>query len=64
MDERFPDRWIGRCGPVGWPPRSLGLTVLDYCLLSWFNSEVYKVKLEDAWHTLIRRIKNDAGVIK
>ncbi|GFW99694.1 uncharacterized protein TNCV_3419251 [Trichonephila clavipes] len=30
----WPDRWIGRQGPVLWPPRSPDLTALDFFLWS------------------------------
>lgn len=30
LDARFPDRWMGRGGPIPWPPRSPDLNVLDY----------------------------------
>lgn len=30
LNEIFGDRWIGRGGPVQWPPRSPDLTPLDY----------------------------------
>ncbi|KYN30080.1 hypothetical protein ALC57_00457 [Trachymyrmex cornetzi] len=30
LDARFPERWIGRDGPIIWPPRSPDLNVLDY----------------------------------
>uniref|UniRef100_A0AAR2KFA0 Tc1-like transposase DDE domain-containing protein n=1 Tax=Pygocentrus nattereri TaxID=42514 RepID=A0AAR2KFA0_PYGNA len=29
LDEQFPGKWIGRRGPVEWPPRSPDLTPLD-----------------------------------
>ena len=29
LDEIFPNRWIGRRGPVEWVPRSPDLTPLD-----------------------------------
>ncbi|KAJ4440129.1 hypothetical protein ANN_08267 [Periplaneta americana] len=29
LNATFPDRWIGRGGPVTWPPRSPDLTALD-----------------------------------
>ncbi|XP_070518829.1 uncharacterized protein [Cardiocondyla obscurior] len=32
LDARFRDRWIGRGGPIIWPPRSPDLTPLDYFL--------------------------------
>ena len=30
LHELFPNRWLGRSGPVSWPPRSPDLTPLDY----------------------------------
>ena len=32
LNESFPNRWLGRGGPVAWPPRSPNLTPLDYYL--------------------------------
>ncbi|KAJ4442849.1 hypothetical protein ANN_04442 [Periplaneta americana] len=32
LDRRFPDRWIGRGGPIAWPPRSPDLNPLDFYL--------------------------------
>ena len=32
LDESFPNHWLGRGGPVAWPPRSPDLTPLDYYL--------------------------------
>lgn len=63
LDETFPGRWIGRGGPINWPPRSPDLTALDYCLWGWFKNEVYKVKV-DTRDALIRRIRNTAANFK
>ncbi|KAJ4430736.1 hypothetical protein ANN_19327 [Periplaneta americana] len=30
VDAKFPNRWIGRSGPVRWPARSRNLTPLDF----------------------------------
>ena len=30
LNETFPDRWIGRDGPITWPPRSPDITSLDF----------------------------------
>jgi hypothetical protein len=30
LDEHYPQRWIGRGGPVAWQPRSPDLNPLDY----------------------------------
>ena len=34
----FPNRWLGRLGPVAWPPRSPDLTPLDYYIWASCNS--------------------------
>ena len=44
LNESFPNRWLGRGGPVAWPPRSPNLTPLDYYI--WGNMKtVYKTKV-------------------
>lgn len=63
LDETFPQRWIGRSGPVNWPPRSPDLTPLDYCLWGWLKNEVYKVKVDNR-DALINRIRNAANDIR
>jgi hypothetical protein len=30
LDDKFPSRWIGRGGPIEWPPRSPDLSPLDF----------------------------------
>jgi hypothetical protein len=30
LDKEFPDSWIGRRGPIPWPPHSPDLTVRDF----------------------------------
>jgi transposase len=42
LSEQYGNRWIGRNGPVTWPPRSPDLTPLDYFLWGYLKSEVYK----------------------
>jgi len=39
------------------------LTVLDFCLCGWMNSEVYKTKL-DTTDELLASILDDAGCMK
>ncbi|KAJ4442906.1 hypothetical protein ANN_04500 [Periplaneta americana] len=41
LDRRFPDRWIGRGGPIAWPPRSPDLNPLDFYLGGHLKSLVY-----------------------
>jgi len=42
LDKTFQDRWIGRRGPVEWPPRSPDLSPLDFFLWGHLKSKVYE----------------------
>jgi hypothetical protein len=42
LDAAYPLRWIGRGGPVAWPPRSPDLNPLDYFLWGHLKSLVYE----------------------
>jgi len=37
LNERSPDAWIGRGGPIPWPPRSLDLSPLGFFLWGYIN---------------------------
>ena len=41
LDAEYGARWIGRGGPVQWPPRSADLTPLDFNLWGRIKSLVY-----------------------
>ena len=41
LNVTYPNRWIGRGGPVPWPARSPDLTPLDYFLWGSMKSLVY-----------------------
>ena len=41
LDESLRDRWIGRRGPVEWPPRSPDLTACDYWFWPYLRRQVY-----------------------
>lgn len=41
LDSEFPNRWVGRGGPVNWPARSPDLTPLDFYLWSELKRLVY-----------------------
>lgn len=47
LNERFPDRWIGRRGAIEWPPRSPDLTPLDFFLWGHLKTVVYKTQPAD-----------------
>jgi len=40
LNRRFPDRWIGRGGPIAWPARSPDLNVLDYFVWGYIKTLV------------------------
>lgn len=42
LNARFGNHWIGRGGPVQWPPRSPDLTKLDFFLSGYVKDNVYK----------------------
>ena len=46
LNESLPNRWLGRCGPFAWPPRSPDLTPLDYYLCGHMKSLVYDTNVE------------------
>ena len=46
LDTQFPNRWIGRGGPVSWPPRSPDLNPLDYYLWGHVKDLVYATPIE------------------
>lgn len=62
LDNLFPNKWIGRGGPVPWPPRSPDLTCLDFFLWGHIKNLVYqeisenvedlKTKIRHAFRTI------------
>jgi len=46
LTESFPNRWLGRGGPIPWPPRSPDLTPLDYYLWGHMKTLVYESKVD------------------
>ena len=54
LDRKFGDRWIGRGGPVAWPPRSPDLTPLDFFLWGHVKDQVYSVRISSLTHLKTR----------
>lgn len=42
LDLFFPNKWIGRGGPIVWPPRSPDLTPLDFFLWGFLKDRVFR----------------------
>lgn len=47
LDETYPHGWIGRDGPIAWPPRLPDLNPLDYFLWGHLKDIVYQQSVDD-----------------
>ena len=47
LSETFSDRWIGRDGPISWPPRLPDITPLDFFLWGYVKDIVYRTNVQD-----------------
>jgi hypothetical protein len=56
LNEAYGDRWIGRGGPVAWPPRSPDLNPLDFYLWGHVKEIVYKEPVNTR-EELLQRIR-------
>ncbi|GFY24861.1 transposase-like protein [Trichonephila clavipes] len=63
LDATCIERWIGRGGPVHWPPRSPDLSCLDYFFWGQMKSLVYETPVNSA-EELEERISAAAGEIR
>ena len=59
----FEDRWIGRGGPVQWPPRSPDFTPLDFFLWGEMKRLVYETPVPTE-EDLLARVIAAAGAIR
>lgn len=55
LNQQFGVRWIGRGGPIAWPPRSPDMTPLDFYLWGHMKSLVYETPVESE-EDLVARI--------
>ena len=44
LDDKLPNRWIGRRGPFEWPARSPDLAPCDFALWGYLKDVAYKTK--------------------
>lgn len=61
LDRFYPRHWIGRRGPIEWPPRSPDLTPMDFFLWGYIKSLVYKtqpVSLDELRQRIIEACQN------
>jgi len=50
LNERFPVTWIGRNGPIPWPPRSPDLSPPDFCPVWYIKNMVYAENIRNIQH--------------
>lgn len=50
LNAKFPNRWIGRGGPIAWPPRSPDLTPCDFFFWGYVKNIVYSEKIRNLAH--------------
>ena len=62
LDVTFPNKWIGRRGPIKWPPRSPDITSLDFFLWGYLKSKVY-VNRPNIVDDLKQRIRQEIRLI-
>ncbi|PSN54046.1 hypothetical protein C0J52_14568 [Blattella germanica] len=63
LNQRFPNRWIGRGSPQTWPSRSPDLTPLDFFAWGFIKAQVYhQTKVRDL-HDLKNRIREACAAI-
>lgn len=63
LDETYPNRWIGRGGPIPWPARSPDLTPLDFCVWGHMKDLVYVTPVTSI-EELRERITNAADQMR
>lgn len=63
LNANYPNRWIGRLGPVGWPARSPDMTPLDFFLWGVMKQRVYSTPINSEAE-LINRVMECANHIK
>lgn len=63
LNKTYGDKWIGRGGPVAWPPRSPNLTPLDFFLWRHLKSLVYETPVNTK-EELVESIMAAAKIIR
>lgn len=69
LNNVYPNRWIGRGGPIAWPPRSPDLTPMDFYLWGHLKTLVYSSPVHTREELLQRItfhcdvIRNNAGLL-
>lgn len=63
LTERFRNRWIGRGGPIAWPPRSPDLNPIDFFVWGYYKEIVYAKNISNVAE-LRRKLRQAEETIK
>jgi hypothetical protein len=63
LDNALPGSWLGRAGPIKWPPRSPDLTPLDFFLWGTLKDKIFQLPPENILE-LRERIRTTIGEIR
>ena len=63
LDVAYPNWWLGRAGPVAWPPRSPDLNPLDFYLWGRLKTLVYATEIPNVT-VLQQRIENGCATVR
>lgn len=56
LDRKYGEKWIGRGGPIAWPPRSPDLNPLDFFFWGYLKNFVYFKPVEtrqELWQKIV-----------
>jgi hypothetical protein len=63
LDATFTNKWVGKGGPVGWPPRSPDLTPLDFNFFDYVKDKVYVPLLPQSLRKSRDRIRDKVMIV-
>jgi hypothetical protein len=47
LNQHYPNRWVGRLGPINWPAQSPDLRIMDFSVWGALKEEVYEVRIDN-----------------
>lgn len=63
LNRRFRNKWIGRDGPIAWPPRSPDLNPIDFFVWGYYKEIVYATEARNV-DDMQRKINEAERIIK
>lgn len=70
LDHQYGEKWIGRGGPIAWPPRSPDLNPLDFYLWGHLKDVVYATpvntvdELENRINAAFEQVRHSPGIFE